>query len=149
MRPEFLDRCHDSIRHVYEYWNMKRGDRAMPTRLDIDPMELRTYLPALMIVEVVPDSRRYVYRLVGTKEVEARGDDPTGQPVGERFFGRTKEKVLFNYDFVVRNRTPRFDDSDFLTAGGRVNDSEELFLPLSGGGDEVTQILVYTHFRNF
>lgn len=149
MRPEFLARCHDSVREVFEYWDMKRGDRAMPTRNDIDPMELRAYLPALMIVEVVSDSRRYVYRLVGTREVEARGEDPTGHAVGDRFFGRTKEKVLFNYDYVVRNRKPRFDDSDFLTAGGRVSDSEELFLPLSNGNDEVAQILVFTHFRNF
>ncbi len=149
MQPEFLRRCHDSIRAVYDYWNAKRGDRTMPTRSDIDPLDLRPYLPALMIVDLVPDSRRYVYRLVGTKEVEARGEDPTGHAVGDRFFGRTKEKVLFNYDFVVRNHGPRFDDSDFLTAGGRVSDSEELFLPLSSGGAEVTQILVYTHYRNF
>lgn len=149
MRPEFLTRCHDSIREVYDYWNAKRGDRIMPARSDIDPLELRAYLPALMIVDVVPDPRRYVYRLVGTKEVEARGEDPTGHTVGNRFFGRTKEKVLFNYDFVVRNQAPRFDDSDFLTAGGRVSNSEELFLPLSNGGSDVTQILVYTHFRNF
>ena len=81
---DFLDRCHPAVRAIYEYWDRKRGDRRMPARRDIDPTEFVPHLPGIMLVDVVADERRYVYRLVGTREVEARGRNPTGRPVGEK-----------------------------------------------------------------
>src|SRR5262249_10124408 len=79
---------------IYRYWDAKRAGSSMPRRADIDPMELVRFLPSLMIVDVVADARRYVYRLVGTREVSARGRDPTGRPVGEAFIGSSREKVF-------------------------------------------------------
>ena len=70
----------------------------MPARRDIDPTEFVPHLPGIMLVDVVADERRYVYRLVGTREVEARGQNPTGRPVGESFHGSSRENVLRNYD---------------------------------------------------
>jgi len=40
---------------------------------------------------VVDDDRRYVYRLVGTREVAMRGKDPTGQSMIEGFFAPNLE----------------------------------------------------------
>src|SRR5215470_7158943 len=107
---EYLDRCHAAIRALYDYWDQKRGGRRMPARSDIDPTEFVAHLPGIMLVDVVADERRYVYRLVGTREVEARGQDPTGHAVGEKFHGSSRENVLSNYDRVCRERRPLFDD---------------------------------------
>jgi hypothetical protein len=51
----------------------------MPSRADIDPTEIVPFLPGIMLVDVVADERRFVYRLVGTREVAMRGRDPTGK----------------------------------------------------------------------
>src|SRR3954471_8865936 len=83
---------HESVRAVYEYWRGKAAGRAMPYRADIDPAELKPVLPALMLVDVVPDPRRFVYRLVGTHEVAGRGRDPTGLSVAEAFYGASAEE---------------------------------------------------------
>ena len=32
------------LRPVLDYWDSKRGARAMPARLDIEPLELKPYL---------------------------------------------------------------------------------------------------------
>ena len=56
-----------------QYWEEKRRGRLMPSRADIDPLELRRYLPGIILIDVVDDARRYVYRLVGTREVAMRG----------------------------------------------------------------------------
>jgi hypothetical protein len=78
----------------------------MPARRDIDPTEFVPHLPGIMLVDVVADERRYVYRLVGTREVEARGQNPTGRPVGESFHGSSRENVLRNYERVCREARP-------------------------------------------
>ena len=52
----------------------------MPMRSDIDPTSMpRRVLPGISIVEVAQDDRCYVYRLVGTGDVEVRASDPTGK----------------------------------------------------------------------
>ena len=119
----------------------------MPARPDIDAVEMVRHLPGLMIIDVVADERRYVYRLVGTREVEARGRDPTGKPVGETFHGSSRENVLRNYDQVCRERAALFDDYSFSLPAGRLIDEQVIFLPLSADGEAVNQILVYTHHR--
>jgi len=118
----------------------------MPRRSDIDPAELVRFLPALMIVDVVADDRRYVYRLVGTKECEARGRDPTGRPVGEAFIGSSRETVLANYDHVHLTGAPHIDLKTVITNRDRLDNSHVIFLPLSEDDRTVTQILVFTDF---
>src|SRR5690606_40981648 len=45
----------------------KRGDRIMPARADMDPLELRDYLGWIVIVDVLDGGSDFYYRLVGTK----------------------------------------------------------------------------------
>src|ERR1044072_6342534 len=87
--------CHPNTAALYRYWLAQCGARRMPRRSDVEPTTMpRQVLPGLSIVEVVPDDRRYVYRLVGTGEVEVRGNDPTGESVKEGFFGPSAEDAL-------------------------------------------------------
>ena len=141
--PEWLARSSDAIKRMYAYWRSKcNGDR-LPPRRAIDPLEIPRMLSQLTIVEVVPDARRYVYRLVGTTEVKIRGHDPTGKSVAEGFFGPSLEDALGCYDTVVRTRGPLYDDVSFVTPDGRFSDDETLFMPLSEDGVTVSRILVY------
>src|SRR5262245_34291120 len=120
--PEWLRRSSDAIQQMYRYWHSKCDGDRLPQRSDIDPSEIRRFLPQITIVEVVPDERRYVYRLVGTMEVEIRGRDPTGKSVIEGFFGPSIENVLGCYDTVVATRAPLYDDERFITPDGRFSD---------------------------
>ena len=132
---------------LFRYWEDKRGRRKMPRRGDIDPIELIRFLPSLMIVDVVPDDRGYVYRLVGTREVQARGRDPTGRPVGEAFLGASREGVLANYDQVRLTGAPHVDLKTVISNRDRLDNSHVIFLPLSEDEETVSQILVFTDFN--
>jgi hypothetical protein len=144
--PDWLARASDAIKRMYGYWRSKcEGDR-LPPRRAIDPVEIPRFLPQITIVEVVPDARRYVYSLVGTKEVEIRGRDPTGKSVLEGFFGPSVDDALGCYDAVVRTRQPHYDDTPYITPDGRFSDDETLFLPLSEDGEHVSRILVFGTF---
>ncbi len=63
----FLEFCHPRIRALYEYWNGKRGARRMPRRADIDPMEIPSYLPGIVMVDIGYEPFSLTYRVVGTR----------------------------------------------------------------------------------
>jgi hypothetical protein len=142
--PDFLAGCHERVRAIYRYWDSKRNGRLMPRRADLDPLDIPRFLPGICLVDVVPDARRYVYRLIGTNEAAMRGRDPTGLPVGEGFFGTSKDSVFLNYDGVTRTRAPRLDRDPSITSDHRFIQHESIFLPLSEDGERVTMILVFT-----
>jgi hypothetical protein len=142
--PDWFLRASEPIKLMYRYWLSKCQGDNLPRRADIDPVEMpRGSLPNVTIVEVVPDPRRYVYRLVGTREVEIRGNDPTGKSVPEAFFGPSLEDALHCYDMAVATRRPYYDLQPFNSADGRFSDDEDLFLPLSDDGISVNRILVF------
>jgi hypothetical protein len=144
--PDWLARSSEAIQQMYRYWRSKCDQDRLPKRSAIDPAEMRRFLPQITIVEVVPDERRYVYRLVGTMEVEIRGRDPTGRSVIEGFFGPSLDNVLGCYDTVVATKSPLYDDERFVTPDGRYSDDETLFLPLSEDGENVNRVLVFGTF---
>ena len=146
---EFPKSCHPDTITLYNYWLAKRGNRSMPARADIDPVEMpRQFLPGISIVDVVADERRYVYRLVGTGDVEVRGHDPTGKSVLERFFGPSADDALNCYDKVVQTRAPLLDATPFTAPSGKWINDETLFLPLSDDGETVNKILVFSYSRD-
>jgi len=142
--PDFLADCHDRVRAIYEYWAGKRRGRSMPSRADLDPLDIPRLLPDICLVDVVRDERRYVYRLIGTNEARVRGRDPTGRSVMEAYFGTSVQSVLLNYDAVTRSCTPHLDRDPSLTKDDRFIQHETIFLPLSDDGATVNMILVYT-----
>lgn len=148
--PELLIGAPDDLREMYAYWRGKRGARPMPTRTDIDPSEIKNLLPGVLLVDVVrsgggaPD---FIYRLVGTREVEMRGHDPTGKRVAEAFYGKSAEAVIACYQGVVDTRCPFLDDDCYHLTGQEWSPNATIYLPLSNDGAEVNMVLVYSSFR--
>lgn len=133
-----------NLQWIFAYWQTKRGGRPMPRRSDLDPTEIPArLLPGITLVDVVPDARRYVYRLVGTMEAEVRGYDPTGKSVGEAYFGENLEDATECYDRVVETCAPVLDPLPFLERRRGYKGAQSLFLPLSNDGLAVNMILVF------
>lgn len=142
--PDLSDFAPD-IAAFYAYWSRKRRDRGMPARADIDPLEMVPFLPGIMLIDVVADVRRFVYRLVGTREVAIRGRDPTGKSVAEGFYGTSAETSMASYQDVVDRCAPRLERREFTTPDGRYGREQVILLPLSDDGARVNMIIVYTH----
>lgn len=145
---EFLEFCHPSVREIYAYWDSKRQGRSMPSRADIDPAEMIPFLPNLILVDVASrEPLSLVYRLVGTREVEARGRDPTNGSVADNFYCRSREEALANYRDVIERRAPLFDHGSKHSPHSRLSEHGSIFLPLSHDGAAVNKIMVYTVYR--
>lgn len=66
------------IRELASYWEAKRAGRAMPVKREIDPAEIKSLLPYLMIAELHRgDTLRIRYRLVGTEAARYAEEDYT------------------------------------------------------------------------
>jgi hypothetical protein len=144
---DWQGRCHPDILRFFAYWRSKCGDRAMPRRADLDPAEIVEFLPNITLVDVVEDSRRFVYRLVGTAEVELRGNDPTGKSVAEAYFAAVPDDALNRYETVCATCAPFYEEDDFQAVDRYVSEAN-LFLPLSDDGVTVNKVLVFSINRD-
>jgi hypothetical protein len=134
---------------MYAYWQRKRGVRAMPARADLEPAEIKRLLSGILLVDVraTDGAFDFVYRLVGTREVDMRGHDPTGKRVAEAYYGKSADLVTDCYRRVVKTCQPFLDDDCFHLPGQEWSPSASIYLPLSSDGAQVTMILVYSSFR--
>jgi len=145
----FLDVCDAHVSELFAYWNDRRAGRVMPLRTDIDPADFPRHLPGIVLVDVRWDQPLdFIYRLIGTREVEARGFDPTRRRVVGNWIGSNEERVLNNYRFVATKNSYLYDYDPFGTKDGHFLVDESLFLPLSFDGARVDQILVYSHYED-
>ena len=132
----------------YDYWTTLRGQRAMPSRRDIDPLQIPPgYLPDIMLIEVSHQPRRYRYRLVGTHVVTASGEDRTGRSFDDVF--KTNTAVMQQFEQVVNTAEPLFSlepFTNFIT--GRKYDVDRIMLPLSSDGRLVDMVLVLFLFKS-
>lgn len=143
---EFLERCSPEIRELYQYWDSKRRGRLMPARTDIDPVEIPRLLAGIILIDVSHDPVRLRYRLVGTREVEARGSDPTGLDVAQHAFGSDRDEVLKSYMMVVERRCPVYDEEPAETQNPILREAGMLMTPLSTDGETVDMIFCYVHY---
>jgi hypothetical protein len=144
-----LPMSHPDTQAIHAYWSAKCAGRPMPSRADIDPLGIpRRLLPFISIVEAVPDARRYVYRLVGTADVQVRGFDPTGKSIHEGHLAPNAEDAIGRYDRVVATAAPLVDAAPYVEDGSRYKTEEAIFLPLSDDGTTVNMILVFAACRD-
>ncbi|MGH6894128.1 MAG: PAS domain-containing protein [Dongiaceae bacterium] len=138
-----LEPCGPKAVALYHYWNARRGLRAMPSRADIDPTEMRQWLPRITLVDVSSDGRNFTYRLVGTRMVDLLGADPTGQPVESAWPQKAAAIVLADYREVVETKAPVFCHQTCAWLQDQGPSAWAMRLPLSSDGNEVDVVLGY------
>ena len=93
---------------LYDYWSGLRHGRAMPSRADIDPIQIPALLPYIIMYDVGA-SGGYTVRLVGEEVVHFVGQNLAGQPAGSAMPPRSAEMMVKILDAVTSERAPRQD----------------------------------------
>ncbi len=113
----------------------------MPSRRDIDPLELGpTVLPHLMLVDV-ETGPRFRYRLFGTAVSDAFGMDATGQYIDAVMVGQYRDFLLGLYNDLLKMKKPVYSTSIYGTKLDTKMWTQRLILPLSSTGNEVDMAL--------
>ena len=126
---------------LFDYWDSKRGARKMPSRADIDAIELRGLVSHMMLLDAEPD-QLYRIRLVGQAVADFVGTNNTGMPVTDGMPPSGVKQTIEILDSLVAKRSPRF-------RRGRAHwhpdksyrEFEACFLPLSTDGQVVDKVL--------
>jgi hypothetical protein len=146
-------RCFPETLAFYRYWDSKRASatgapRRMPMRRDIEPLEMKRWLPCLQLLDVLPDTslplaQRLVYRLVGEQEIAVRGYNPTGRHVADAAIGPESSDPTGNYRIVVEEGLPVYDWSKIPHPKGFLVSQECILLPLSEDDQVVSHVITY------
>lgn len=125
---------------MYRYWRGRAGERAMPMRTDIDPADLKRFLPHIMLLDSGPDHFRY--RLVGSRIVQDFGRDTTGSIAGIHVSTPDYADAITGAFARVRDLVqPAFSIGEYRTPAGLTHSVSRLMLPLGVPG-RVNMLLV-------
>jgi hypothetical protein len=137
-----LDISHPKLRQLYEYWLARRGDRKMPSRADLDPLDMTFLIGNIILVDVAERSPlRFRIRLHGTNLSQRVGFELTGKMLDE--LPQTEFRALAQETFVgvVNSGEPRQGRRDRVL-DGKLASYETVILPLSSDGASVDRLLV-------
>jgi hypothetical protein len=121
---------HPGSRALFRYWESIRGERAAPTRADLDLKRIREYVPWLYIAEAHGPTRSYRWRLAGGRICELWHRELTGTAMlaGWDSFERDTAKRLL--DGVTQALQPCAIRMRLLTSLGHVIGTELIGLPV-------------------
>jgi len=58
---------HPNVLQLLDYWRAQRRGRLMPARADIDPTDIPWALSCIYLIDYLPSTREFRYRLAGEK----------------------------------------------------------------------------------
>ena len=129
------------LQRLYDYWSGKCGGRAMPSRSDIDPVDLSFMLGQILLIDVLRAPLRFHVRVHGTELARRAGYELTGKMLDELPLPEYRAMAERSLAKVVDTRAP-FRSLRDRTVDGRSLRYEGLVLPLSRDGRDVGMLLV-------
>jgi len=131
---------HPLLRNAYDYWCLKKGERELPSRKDISPEDMKTYLANVMLIDVSHDPLDFVYRVFGSGVGRAQGKDYTGKSVRHLEPAEFSALVWHQYLDVVNRRTPCLHGVVF-SSEAKYEKYHRVTLPLSSDGLIIDKLL--------
>jgi len=127
----------ERIRRLNAYWLAKAKGK-VPSRSDIDPVDVRELLPNLMMIDMLGDPVRFRYRLVGTRVVQYTGFDFTGRCLDEMVF-QGRDFIEQCYRRMLAEKRPIFGHYAWLVRSRHFGQCEFGLFPLSDDGVTVNR----------
>ena len=137
------------LRRLYAYWSAKKGQRKMPSRADIDMLDLRYVMGNMMLVDVIDGSPlRFRIRLHGSHLSQRAGYELTGKMLDELPETDFRKEVRERWTEVATTGEPLHCDKNFQVFDGRPYHYESIVLSLSADGETVNMELAGPIYRD-
>lgn len=125
---------------LLDYWNGKRAGRAIPARRDIDPLELKSHLGRLHLIDVEYAPFRLRLRMMGVTSTETLGRDMTGRYFDKYHPPEILKNVLKTYEWLGERKRPLRHFGNAVYADKSLYAFEVVNLPLSDDDDQINMI---------
>jgi PAS domain len=146
------------IREGFSYWQSLRQGRMMPARRDIDPFDMRTLLPNVVLLDVSYQSAHcrstsavasldFRFRLVGTEVAARSAHDYTGRRLADIPHMAPGTPFWQHREEVVRCRRPLYSAPCYVGPARQIRSCHNLLLPLSEDDELVNMIFCLVTFE--
>lgn len=133
---------------LYQYWDGQRVAGSIPTRSDIEPLDIIRVLPFVALAERRDDG--YFWRLIGTAIVEHFGKDHTGEAYGARFWPpEFVAETAETFDEALAREMPFFDEFLYRFPWGTSHAVSRLICPLKGDEPRSPPMVIQTRIHRF
>jgi hypothetical protein len=122
------------LRRLYDYWRSRCRDGGIPSRRDIDPLDIPDLLPNLFLLDVIGDAQDFVFRLAGSLVEDAFSMSLRGRSIAEIQKAAGTPIPVAQHVEVARGGGPRYREGSVLVAGRDHLRTHRLLLPLSSDG---------------
>jgi len=130
-----------ALKALVDYWHSKKHGERLPARRDIDPWEMRSFLPQIFLVTVTQNPMRFWFRLVGTGIEAGYGEGIAGRYLDEIELDNVQKDIHDQYEMAVREAQPVYSRCDYIKDDKTRLRYERLLLPLSSDGKIVDMLL--------
>ncbi len=127
---------------LYAYWAGLRKDGRLPSRADVRPGDIKSFLPMLSLTEVGSNGRFRV-RLAGTGLYAVYGAEITGQTLAEIYAGPAADYWRRELEAIMKDRRPAIGVHSLGWRGAPHLSVLWMRLPLATNGADVDMILGY------
>ena len=132
---------HPRLQQLYDYWSAKRGDRKMPSRADIDPLDMTFIIGNVILVDVIAGTPLgFRIRLHGTNLVERVHYELTGKMLDDLPQVQFRNLTRKSFTKVAKTAEPLRALNDRVL-DDQLRRYETVILPLSGDDTRVDMLL--------
>ncbi|QJE73033.1 PAS domain-containing protein [Aerophototrophica crusticola] len=127
------------LRQLWDYWESRHPKGLLPGRQHIDPSDIPTLLPNILLVERVEGY--YRYRLAGTRIAELLGREVTGRRLADIPLGESAVPWATRLDEMWQAGIPLYGAESGWKRGFTLRELHWLALPLARDGRQVDMAL--------
>jgi len=135
------------LRRLYDYWRSRCRGGALPSRRDIDPLDIPELLPNVFLLDVIGDAEDFVFRLAGSLVEDAFSMPLRGKSITEIQKAAGTPIPVAQHIEVARGGGPRYREGSVRVAGRDHWRTQRLLLPLSSDGKAIDVLLGGAVFR--
>jgi hypothetical protein len=146
--PGAVEARNPRLARLFAYWSEKCAGRTMPSRADIDPLEMREWLGNLLLVEFLGGIERYRVRIDGTNLIDYGGSDRTGKGAETLTSQEERRIVGAQYQAVLDTAQPAYFETQFTNSQRRFLREQKLLLPLSDDSTRVNMVLAGIYYQD-
>ncbi len=130
------------INEAVAYWRRIGGERTLPSRRDLDPVDIPRLLPFVMLVDVLSEPLDFKFRLIGTEISTIIARNSLGRRFSSIPHMAAGNQVWTEYEAVVNSRRPLTASIGYVGGDSRVCAVRHALMPLSADGDAVDMVFV-------
>ena len=127
-------------RDLFVYWSGLRKGQTLPSRRDVDPLDIPTLLPYIGLIDVLGGSR-FRYRLVGTGINSLVAHDLTASEIMAPGANAHEANLVDLFAQCIERRSAVHSVGELAYPDGLSLNTWHLAMPLAGNGYDVDKLL--------